>query len=90
LYGTCWWFPPPKLIGKTVSHAKICKAEGLLLIPQWKNSHFYTVCCIIDMKFVRKKVVFWGKNAFLHGFHKKSFFGPEYKGNVEIYWLKFF
>jgi hypothetical protein len=90
LFGTCWWFPPPKLVGKTVEHAKKCSGEGLLLIPQWKNSHFYAVCQNIDRKYVRKVIIFDGKNGFQHGFDKNSYFGPEYKGNVVIYWLKFF
>jgi hypothetical protein len=61
-----------------------------LLIPQWKNSHFYAVCQNIDRKYVRGVIVFDGTNGFQHGFDKTSFFGPDYKGNVVIYWLKFF
>jgi hypothetical protein len=88
-YGICWLFPPPRLLGRAVNYAKHCRAEALLLLPQWKHSHFYAICKNIDKKCVRKVVVFDGSNVFKHGFDTNSYFGPRYKGSVEVYWLNF-
>jgi hypothetical protein len=88
-YGICWLIPPPKLVGRAINHARNCKAEVLLLIPQWKNSHFYAMCKNIPKKFVKKVIVFDAENVFQHGLDKTSYFGPEYRGNVEVYWLNF-
>jgi hypothetical protein len=76
-------------VGRAINHAINCKAEVLLLIPQWKNSHFYAMCKNISKEFIRKVIVFDAKNVFQHGFDKTSYFGPEYRGNVEVYWLNF-
>ena len=36
-----WIFPPMKMIGRTLRHLKLSQAAGLILVPQWKTSHFY-------------------------------------------------
>jgi hypothetical protein len=89
MYGLCWLFPPPKLVGKTVNFMQKCKATGLLLIPQWKNAYFYPLMQNLEKRFVLKRIVFNGTNAFSEGSDVNSYFGPNYKGNVEVYLLKF-
>ena len=36
-----WLCPPISLIGETIKHAKLCKAEGVILIPEWKSAYFW-------------------------------------------------
>ena len=36
-----WLSPPIKLVGKTLRHAKYCKAKRVLFIPMWKSSYFW-------------------------------------------------
>ena len=36
-----WLCPPIYLIGSTLSHARLCKAEGVLLVPMWESSYFW-------------------------------------------------
>jgi len=43
LFGLLWLFPPPRLILQTFQFLKKCKAKGLLLTPEWRNSPFF--CC---------------------------------------------
>jgi hypothetical protein len=87
--GFCWLFPPPKLIGKTLTHMQNCSAEGLLLVPQWRNSYFYPLLMDIKKSALLRKIVFDGSNIFERGIDNTSYFGPDFKGHVECYWLKF-
>jgi hypothetical protein len=85
-FGICWLFPPPRLIGKTLNYLRECKAKGLLLIPQRKFSYFYPMVQSMQ-KFVAKKVVLNGRNIFTEGIDAGSYFGPRYRGNVEVMYL---
>ena len=38
-----WLCPPVKFICSTLHHARLCKAKGILLVPQWPSSHFWTL-----------------------------------------------
>ena len=40
-----WWVPPVHLVGRTVKHAKECKAVGSLLVPMWKSAYFWPLLC---------------------------------------------
>ena len=33
--------PPISLIGEALKHAKRCKSEGVLLVPEWKSAYFW-------------------------------------------------
>ena len=36
-----WLCPPISLIGEALKHAKRCKSEGVLLVPEWKSAYFW-------------------------------------------------
>jgi hypothetical protein len=36
-----WLVPPPSLITKVISHCKLCKAKGILIVPKWVASPFW-------------------------------------------------
>ena len=38
-----WLCPPIKLIPATLRHARLCSAKGILVIPQWPSSYFWTL-----------------------------------------------
>ena len=38
-------------------------------------------------KVVKKVLVFSGRNAFIQGSHPSSYFGPDFKANVEVWIL---
>ena len=38
-----WFCPPVKHICATLHHARLCEARGILHIPQWPSSHFWTL-----------------------------------------------
>jgi hypothetical protein len=66
------------------------RGEGLLLIPQWKNAHFYPVLRGLYNDSVAKFLsysVF--RNVFMPGDDPTSFFGPTYQGNIEVWYLNF-
>jgi hypothetical protein len=85
-YGICWLFPPPRLVGKVLNYVKACKANAILLVPQWKNAYFYTILKEFE-KYTVKKAVYNGENVFVEGVDAGSHFGKNYRGNVEVYHL---
>jgi hypothetical protein len=90
IYACCWAFPPIKLIENTISHAKVTKSEILLVIPQWKYSSFYPVIHgLCNSKYKMNRVVFNGASILTQGTDKSSFFGPHFKGNIEIIHFNF-
>jgi hypothetical protein len=68
----------------------ICKSEALILVPQWKNAYFYPILeglrrtgNVVDVK------VFSGENIFRHGADIRSYFGPNFEGFVEVWYISF-
>ena len=33
--------PPVALIGRAIKHCKLCRAEGVLICPEWKSAYFW-------------------------------------------------
>jgi len=90
MWGICWLFPAPRLVVRTLQHLQNCNATGLLLVPQWKNSHFYPVLRRLAVRpYVQRKIVYNGNGGFVHGADRNSHFGPNFTGNVEVYHFKF-
>lgn len=36
-----WLCPPIDLVGETLTHMKICKSSGVLIVPEWKSAYFW-------------------------------------------------
>ena len=36
-----WLCPPIGLIGDALKHSKLCRSEGVLLIPEWKSAYYW-------------------------------------------------
>ena len=88
--GLNWIFPAPRLILRVLRHLQLTGAEGLLLVPQWKTSYFYPILSdFTKTEFFKRKLVYGGKTVFETGTDTKSYFGPNYNGNVEIWHLSF-
>ena len=84
-----WLFPPIRRVLKALSYLRICKAKALFLIPQWKFSAFYTAFQNIPTKYVRSTRVYNARNKITSGSDSTSFFGPEYDGNIEVWYISF-
>ena len=39
-----WLVPPVSQIAKVITHLRLCKAEGTLVIPMWM--HIFGYCCV--------------------------------------------
>jgi len=90
LFGVAWIFPPPRLLLRCIQHLKNLQASGLILLPQWKNTTFYPAFrATVGTRFCLRKIVYNGQGCFLHGADPLSYFGPEFRGNVEVYYLNF-
>jgi hypothetical protein len=90
LFGLAWIFVSPKLILRALNYLEICKSEALILVPQWKTSHFYpALMAFRNTRYLRKKIVYNGAGIFVQGSDSSSFFGPAYTGNVEVWHLNF-
>ena len=40
-YDFNWLCPPITLIGETIKHAKLCKARGVMFVPEWQSTYFW-------------------------------------------------
>jgi len=85
-----WLFPPPKLIVNAILHLKKCRSEALLLVPQWQHSHFYPFLLEQNsLGSVKKMIIYPGGTVFLAGADKDSYFGPNFRGYVEVWHLNY-
>ena len=48
-----WLCPPIALIAATLKHAKLCKAKGVLMIPEWPSAYFWPLLTIMVNIFIR-------------------------------------
>jgi hypothetical protein len=90
LDGVNWIFPPLRLLGRALYHLKRCSAAGVFLFPQWRNSYYYP---LFNLERGEKSFlgcwVFSGQNIFIQGSDPTSYFGPAFRGNVEVWVLDF-
>ena len=85
-----WLFPPPRLIYKAMNHLRMCKGVGLLLAPERKSSHFYTVLkSFVGSKYLKNKLIYSGKNVFISGADKSSHFGPNFNCKIAVWHFEF-
>ena len=85
-----WLFPPIRLIIPAVLHLEKGKGKGLLLIPQWKNAVFYPFLLeYLGSVNVKNRWILPGKNVFKKGADNSSCFGPDFSGQVEIWYFDF-
>jgi hypothetical protein len=90
LYQLGWIFIQPVLIGRAVLYAEKCRANVLLLVPQWKNSYFYPlVRSFVNSTAFVSVNDFSGKKMFRAGFDQNTIFSEKFDGNVEIWHLNF-
>ena len=83
-----WLFPPPRLIIRAVNHLQQCKGVGLLLTPEWKSAHFFPFLISSEIKrYTVKTLRFHGKNVFISGSDKTSYFGPNFNCGVVVWHL---
>ena len=88
--GLNWIFAAPRLILRILRNLQNTQAEALLLVPQWKTSYFYPILNNFrKTNFFKRKLVYGGEHVFISGTDTKSYFGPHYNGNVEIWHLNF-
>jgi hypothetical protein len=57
LRGLNWIFVSPRLILRAISHLKLCKAAALILMPQWKTSHFYPYMLKLKMHLLTRHIL---------------------------------
>ena len=80
------FFPPTKEIGTREADRS---GKGKYF-PQWKTSYFYPILhSYSKTNIFKRKVTYGGKTVFISGTDTKSYFGPNYNGNVEIWHLSF-
>jgi hypothetical protein len=78
------------MICRALIYAMRCKANILLLVQQWKHSHFYPLLLEYrKLKAFRNMHVFPGKNMFRAGFDINTLFSEKYYGNVEVWEFSF-
>jgi hypothetical protein len=90
LYGLGWIFVPPNMIMRALNHLEITGSEALVLVPQWKTSYFYPRLLALKRTSVfQRKFTYSGKNVFKFGNDLRSYFGPHFQANVEVWYLNF-
>jgi len=90
LYGLGWIFVAPKMILRTLSYLETCKGKCFMLVPQWKTSFFYPALMAVKVtKNCKKLLVYPGENVFTQGSDSTSYFGPSYRGYVEVWYIDY-
>jgi hypothetical protein len=90
LFHLCWIFVNLSLIGRAILYAEMCRANILILVPQWKNRYFYPlVHSFRNCAACKNVIVLSGKMMFKAGFDQSTIFSEKYDGNVEIWHLDF-
>jgi hypothetical protein len=90
LYGLGWIFVPPPMILRAINHLQVTESEAFVLVPQWKTSSFYPrLMYLRTTPAFKRLLVYEGKNIFRHGLDLRTYFGPDFQANVEIWHLDF-
>jgi hypothetical protein len=90
LYGLGWIFVPPPMILRAIHHLQVTESEAFILVPQWKTSSFYPRLTFLKQSVAFKRmIVYDGKNIFRQGLDLRTYFGPDFQANVEIWHLDF-
>ena len=85
-----WLFPPPRLVLPAIHHLQSSKGVALLLTPDWKGSTFYPFLTSPHMAtFIRQKIILDGKNVFVQGSDKTSYFNEDFDSRVILWHLDF-
>ena len=45
-----WLCPPIALVGDTLKHARLCKATGVLFVPEWKSSYYWPLLTPLTLR----------------------------------------
>ena len=79
-----WACPPPSLLSQCLNHMRICKVEGVLILPEWLS---LPVWPMLSNKFFKNATVqvwnFPGK-LFLKSNDPRSIFNHNFKGAIRI------
>ena len=75
--------PPVSAIGRALTHLRLCKAKGVLVVPQWPSSYFWPIIQNDFSHFIKDIKIYKGKNVLCHGLNKNSLLGaPYFKGDI--------
>ena len=74
-----WWCPPVSLVPRVIAHAQACRAEGTLIVPEWKSAPFWPLLQPVEGKFsqfvVAVKELPLSELLFVPGLSGSSLFG---------------
>ena len=82
-------FPPVNLLGRALDHLKICKGEGLFVVPQWNKPYWPQFNDQKNASFLKYKWEFKGQNKFFNCSDKKSVFNRSFQSNVNLFYFNF-
>ena len=75
--------PPVCLAGRVLLHLKLCKAKGVLIVPDWPSAHYYPLLLREFRPFILDCIRFKGKNVLRHGYNTNSLLGSkDFLGNI--------
>ncbi|KAK3090219.1 hypothetical protein FSP39_010162 [Pinctada imbricata] len=77
---TNWWVPPPRLICKTIQKSISEKANGTLVVPEWKSAPFWPLLYKDGhfASFLQDHITFRGKNVTCAGRASIGLFNGSY------------
>ena len=61
-----WLCPPTSLIGRTLRHCALCKAIGVLLVPEWVSAYFWPLLTNDGKTFISNVKCFLLLDPFYH------------------------
>ena len=79
----CLLVPPISVVGKVLNHLLLCKAKGVLVVPEWRSSYFYPILMKDFYQYVKQSLTVKGNNVLTHGHNKNSLLGSSsFQGNI--------
>ena len=75
--------PPVCLVGRVLLHLKLCRAKGVLVVPDWPSAHYFPMLLREFRPHIMDCIRFKGKNVLKHGYNTNSLLGSsDFLGNV--------
>ena len=79
----CLLVPPVCIVGRVLSHMRLCRAKGILVVPNWPSALFWPMLKGAFSIYIRDFRVLKGSKVLTHGMNTNSLLGsPQFKGEV--------
>ena len=73
----CLMVSPVSIVGRALNHLRLCKSQGVLIVPFWPSAHFWPMLKIDFAHCIRDHLQVKGKIVLTHGHNVNSLLGSD-------------